>query len=107
MTLHSTINNSAYHDSEEDDAESDLKIDQLVATHSSEGKKRKVTDTGTTNRNPLQKILIKRTIPVIILQIDPPIADGFVAIRGTFHARQTIASKYIVKDTACIGARVF
>ena len=49
LTLQSTINDSAYYNSEEDDAESNLKSDQLVATHTSDRKKRKVADNDTTN----------------------------------------------------------
>ena len=51
LTIHSTINYSAYYDSNEDDVESDPKSDPLVATHTSDGKKRKVTYTDTTNGN--------------------------------------------------------
>ena len=36
LTLQSTINDSAYYNSDEDDAESDLKSDQLVSTHTSD-----------------------------------------------------------------------
>ena len=36
LTLQSTINDSEYYNSEEDDAESDQKRDQLVATHISD-----------------------------------------------------------------------
>ena len=66
FTLQSTINNSAYYYSEENDAEIDPKSDQLVATHTSDGMKIKVTDTDTTNRNPPQKLLINWLIPEII-----------------------------------------
>ena len=38
LTLQSKINNSAYCDSEEDDSESDTKSDQLVDTHTIDGK---------------------------------------------------------------------
>ena len=51
LALQSTINDSAYYNLDEDDAESDPKSDQLLATHTSDGKKIKFTDTGTTNRN--------------------------------------------------------
>ena len=51
LTLHSTIKYSAYYNSDEDDTESDPKIDPLVATHTSDGNKRKLTDTDTTNIN--------------------------------------------------------
>ena len=51
LTLHSKIKDSAYYNSDKDDAESDPKSDPLVATHTSDRKKRKVTDTDTTNGN--------------------------------------------------------
>ena len=50
LTLDSKINDSEYYNSDEDDAERDLKSDPLVATHISDGKKIKVTDTDTTSR---------------------------------------------------------
>ena len=86
FTLRATINNSGCYNSDEDDAEIDPKSDQLLATNTSDGKKRKVTDNDTTNRNSPQKLLINLTIPVITLPIDPPIADGFAASRGTLYA---------------------
>ena len=107
LTLHSTINDSTYYNLEKYDAESNPKNDPLVATHTSDGKKRKVTDTDTTNRIFPQKLLINRTIPVIISPIDPPIADEVAASRGTLHARQKIASKEIVTDAVRSGAHVF
>ena len=63
LTLKSTINDSEYYNSEEDDMESDPKSDQLVATRISDGKKRKLTDTDTTSGNSQQKLLINRFIP--------------------------------------------
>ena len=86
MTLDSTINNSAYYDLDEDDSESNPKIDPLVATNTSDGKKRKVTDTDTTNINSPQKLLINRTLPMIIPPTDLLIADGIAADRGNKHA---------------------
>ena len=41
LTIQSTINDSAYYDSEEDDAESDPKSNSLVATYTSDGNERK------------------------------------------------------------------
>ena len=109
--LQSTINDSVYYNSEEDEVERYPKSDQLLATHNSDGKKIKVTYTITTNGNYLQKLLIIRlipeTIPVIILPIDPRIVDGVAASSGTLHSRQTIRSKEIVTDTARSGVRVF
>ena len=62
LTIKSTINNSAYYNSEEDDAESNPNSDPKVATHTSDGNKRKVTDTDTTNGNSPRKLLINRLI---------------------------------------------
>ena len=107
LTLDSTINDSAYYNSDEYDAEGDPKIDPLLATHISDGKKRKVTDTDTTNGNPPQKLLINQTLLMIILPIDPRVEDGVPAGRGNTYARQTPASKVIVTDTARRGAHVF
>ena len=55
LTLDSTINDSAYYNSDKNNAESNPKIDPLVATHTSNGKKIKFTDTDTTNGNYPQK----------------------------------------------------
>ena len=104
LTINSAINNSTYYNSDKDDAEGDQKSDQLVDTHTSDGKKRKVTDNDTTNVNPPQKLWINRTIPATLLLINPRITDGDVAGRGTTHVAQTPASKVIVVDTACGGA---
>ena len=106
LMLHSTINNSAYYNSDEDDAESDPKSDPLVATRTSDRKKRKFADTDTTKANYQQKLLINRTIPVIILPIDPPIVGGVAESIGTLHACQRIVSKKIGTDAACSGTRV-
>ena len=107
LTLQSKIKNSVYYHSDKNNAESDPKSDQVVATHTSDRKKRKVTDADTTNGNYPHKLLINRTIPVIIPLIYPPIADGVVASIVTLHARQTISLKEIFTDVARSGARVF
>ena len=58
-----TVNDSEYYNSEKDNAENNPKIDQLVANHTSNGKKRKVTDNDTTNRNSAQRLWINQLIP--------------------------------------------
>ena len=73
LTLQSKINNSAYYNSEEDDTESDPNSDPKVDTHTSDGNKRKVTDTDTTNGNYPHKLLINRLTPEIIPVVIPPI----------------------------------
>ena len=107
MTIDSTINDSAYYNSDKNDAEGNPKSDPLVATHTSDVKNRKVTDTDTTNGNSPQKILIDRTLLIIIPPIDPRIADGVAADIGTAHARQTPTLKVIVTDAARSSARIF
>ena len=58
LTLRLKINDSEYYHSEEDDAESDPNRNPKVATYTSDGKKRKVTDTDTTIGNYPNKSLI-------------------------------------------------
>ena len=83
----------------------------MVATHTSDGNKRKVPDTDTTNIYYSHKLLINRLIPEIIPvsipPIDPTIADGVMESIRTLNARQTITSKEIVTDAARSGALVF
>ena len=106
MIIDSIINDSAYYNSDKNDAEGDQKSDPLVATHTSDGKKRKVTDTDTTYRNYSHKLLINRTLPVIVAPIDPQIVDGDAAGRGTMLARQMPASKMIVTDATRAFSRL-
>ena len=107
FTIDSTINDSAYYDSDKDDAENDSKSDPLVAAHTSDGNKIKVADTVTTNRNSPQKLLINRTLLMIVLLIYPRISDRVAAVIETMYARQTPALKVIAMDMMRSGARVF
>ena len=97
LTIQSTINDSAYYNSEKDDAESDPNINPKVATHTSDGKKRKLNYTDTTNRNYPRKLLINRLIPeiipVAIQLIYQTIAEDAAESGETFHARRTILLK--------------
>ena len=86
LTLQPKINDSAYYNSDKNYTESDPKIDPLVATHTSDRKKINVTDTGNTNENSPQILLINRTLLIIILSIDARIPDGVAVCRGTLHA---------------------
>ena len=111
FTVWSTINDSSNYNSEEDDAEINPKSDKLVTTHTSDGKKIKLTDTGTTNWNSPRKLLINpfipEIIPVIVLPIDLTTAHGVAASGGTLHACHTILLKEIVTDAACSAEHVF
>ena len=101
------INNTGYYNSDKNDGEGDPKSDPKVATHTSDRKKRKVTETDTNNRNYPQKILINRTLLMITTPIDLWIMDGVGTCRGTTHARQMPTSKVVITDTACISAHIF
>ena len=111
LTLQSTMNYSAYYHSDENDAKSDPKSDELVDTHSSDGKKRRVTDTDTTNGTSPHKLLINRLIPdiipVVILPMNQTTVDGVAEIGGTLHAVRMILFKDIVVDAVCSAACVF
>ena len=58
LTIQSTINNSEYYNSEEDETESDPNRNPKLAPHTNYRKKRKVTDTDTNNGKSLPKLLI-------------------------------------------------
>ena len=110
LTIQLTISNSAYYDSEEHDAVSDTKSDLLVATHTSDGNERKITDTDTTKINPPHKLILNRLIPNIIPGaihlIDHTITEDVAGIRETLDTRQTVLLKEIVRDAERSGARI-
>ena len=85
LTLQSTINDSAENHSNQNDAESDPKSDQLVATHTSDGKERKMTDTDTTKVNSPHKLLTSREISVIIPVVIPLVKKTTVDGIAVFH----------------------
>ena len=66
------INDSGYYNSDKDDAEGDPASNPNVANHTCDRKKRKLIDTS--NENSQQKLLINRTLPIIITPISP--SDG-------------------------------
>ena len=100
LMIQSTINDSAYYDSEEDDAKNDPKSDSLVATHTSDVNKRKTTNTDTTNGNAAHKLLMNREIPGIIQGVIPPVnqttVNGVVTSRRDLHAVRTVLYREIV-----------
>ena len=105
LMLQSTINDSTYYISDENDAEGDLKSNPLV-DHTSGGNKIKGTDTDNTNKNSQQKLLFSWTLPIIIPPIEPQILDGVEAGSRTTHAIQTPTSKVILMDVARSRAHV-
>ena len=111
LTLDSTINDSEYYHSEEDDAESDPNSDPKVATHTSDRKKRNITDTNTNNRKSLHKLLINwlllDIIPVNTPLVDLTTTDGVAASVGNLHACCAIfLLKEIVADSVRSAAHV-
>ena len=80
FTLHSTISNYSYYNSEEDNAERYPNVNPKVSTQNNDRKKIKGTDTVTNNINCPRKLLINRLIPGIIpveiLSIDQTIAEN-------------------------------
>ena len=102
-TIKSTFNYSACYDSEEDGAESDPKNDSLVAIHTSDGNKRKITDNDTNTGNSAHKLLTNREISLIVQGVNSPVkhttADGVTKIIGDLHAVRTVLHKEIVTDT--------
>ena len=111
LTLQSTINDSVYYHSEEDDPESDPNKNPKVDNHTSDVKKRQITVTDTTNGNDPHKSLINQLIPeiipVVIPSIDQTTADGDAASEETLHVCCTILSKGMTTDAARGAARVF
>ena len=74
-------------------------------------KERNVTDTDTTKRKSLHKLLISRIIPdtisVVIPLVNQTTEDMVAASGGNLHARRMILSKEIVADVAHSAAHVF
>ena len=74
-------------------------------------RKRKVTNTDTTNGDSPRQLLINRIIPeitpVAIPPIDQTITEDAAGSGGTLHALHTILMKEIVTDPACSSAHVF
>ena len=111
LTLQSTINDSTDYHSDKNDAKSDPKSDQVVATHTSDGNKRKVTATDTTKGNSPHKLLSNRLIPEIITAVIPPVnqttADRVAVSGRTLHVVRMVLSKEIITGAVHSDARVF
>ena len=111
LTIQSTISNSAHYDSEEHDAVSDPKSDSLVATHTNDRNKGKITDADTTNVNSPHKLILNRLIPkiipVAIHPIDNTITEDVAGIGETLDVCQTVLSKEIATEVTCSGVRIF
>ena len=101
------INDAGYYESEssnKNDAKEDPASDPKVATHTSDGKKIKVTDTR--NVNLQQKLLSHQTLPIITTTIEPRITDMFATCGGTTHVLATTNTKGVITDMAHRSAPV-
>ena len=89
-----TINNTRYYKSDsakENDTKGDPESNPKVATHTSDGNKRKVTDTS--NRDLQQKLLSNLTLPIITMTIEPHIYNRVDTCRWTPHTIATPLTK--------------
>ena len=81
-----TINDSEYYESDSANA-SDAKVNPAsypkIASHTSDGKKRKVMNTS--NGDLQQKLLSNRTLPIITTTMDPWIGDRAVTCGASPH----------------------
>ena len=104
------MNDSANDDSNKNFIKSDQKSDQLVPTHNSDGKKRKITDTDTTKGNYPHKLLTNREIPeiipVVILPMNQTAAYGVATSRRALHVVHAVLHKEIVTGATCSAAGV-
>ena len=73
LTLQSTINDSVFYHSDQNDAKSDPKSDQVVANRTSDGNERKVTPTDTTKGNYPHKLLTNWLVLEIIPAVIPSV----------------------------------
>ena len=110
LTLQSTINDFEDDHSNKNVAESNPKSYQLVATHTSDGKKIKITDTDTTKVNSPHKLLTNREIPdiiqVAILSFNQTTVDGVDTSERALHAVCAILRKEIVMGMTYSAAGV-
>ena len=99
-----TINDAGYYESDKNDAKGNPASDPKLATLTSDGKKRKVTDANIENLQ--QTLLINRTLPIIATNIDTLILDRVATCGGTPRARTKPTTKGVLIDTALISVRV-
>ena len=81
-----TINDAEYYESDSanaNDAKGNPSSDPKIATHTSDGKKRKVMDTS--NRDLQRKLFSNRTLLIITTTMDPGMGDRAVTCRASPH----------------------
>ena len=99
-----TSNDSGYYNSDKNGAEDNPTRDPKVATHTSDGNKRKVTDNS--NGNLQQKSLINHNLLTITMTIDPQVLDRVATCGGTPHEHTTPTTKEFITDAARSSACV-
>ena len=102
-----TINNAGYYASDSE-TENGTKVDPVInpktVTHTSDGNKRKVTDT---RKGYLQqKLLSIQNLPIITTTMYPRIDDSITDCSGTPHTLVTPTTKEVIMDAAHSSARV-
>ena len=100
-----TINDAGYYNSDENDAEGNATSHLKIATHNSDRKKIKVTDTDTRNINLQQKLLINRTLLIITIPMDPRIENKVATYRASTVKIATPRTTKVITDTAHINVR--
>ena len=101
-----TINDTGYYESDRvnaNDAKGYPERDPKIVTHTSDGKKIKVTDTS--NGDLHQTLLINRTLPIITTMMDPPVDDSIETCSGTPHTLATTLTKEFITDAAYSSPR--
>ena len=102
-----TINNAGYYESgsaNANDANGDPASDPEVYTHTSDGKKRKVTDSS--NEYLQQKLSNKRTLLIINTTMDPQIDDRVATYGASPHKLRTPQTMEVITDAARKSAQV-
>ena len=98
------INYTGYYNSYKNDADGNISSNPKIATHTSDGKKRKVTKSSNVNLH--QTLLINRTLPITTTAIDPRIPHRVTTCGETPHAHMMPTIKEVITDAACSSARI-
>ena len=101
-----TINDAEYYVSESanmKDAKGDPASDPNTVTHTSNGNKRKVTDTS--NGILQQTLLSNRTLPNFTTTMGPSIDDRIATFGGNNHTLVTLTTKEVITDAARSSAQ--
>ena len=86
------------------DKKGDSASDSKLATHTTDGKKRKFTDTS--NEDLQQKILSNRNLPIITTMIEPRIGNMVVTSGAYPHKLATTNMMEVIMDAAHSSVRI-